>query len=310
VFVNMEIDPRRLRFLLAVARSGGVLAAADDLRVTPSAVSQQLARLESEVGRPLVRRTPTGTVLTDAGLALAEAGEEVEKTLAEVRARLTDDEDEPGGVVRVGGFHSFLSQVLLPEIPRWREGHPRLRFEVVESDEEETLRMLRAREIEVAIIEIDVEETARKLPARITEVPLLDEPWKLVVPAGTITAEDSVDLARLGLPWLGVDPDGAGANALSRVQRATGSDIPTVHRYTDTRTALALVAAGDGMALLPSLALEGITQEGVETLDVPGLGQRRVVLRRHEGRGVPKVVDLATGLIRDAASAWDFGGEG
>ncbi|RYB93725.1 LysR family transcriptional regulator [Nocardioides oleivorans] len=304
----MEIDPRRLRFLLAVARSGGVLAAADDLRVTPSAVSQQLAKLEAEVGRPLVRRTPTGTVLTDDGLALAEAAEDVEKVLTEARARLIDDEDEPGGTVRVGGFHSFLSQVLLPQIPAWREGHPRLRFEVVESSEEETLRMLRARELDIAILEIDVEETARKLPARLTETPLLDEPWKVVVPAGTITYDDSLDLSRLGLPWLGVDPDGAWARALQRVRRATGSNTPTIHQYAETRTALALVAAGEGMALVPSLALEGITQEGIETLDVPGLGQRRIVLRRYEGRGVPKVVDLAAGLIRDAASAWDFGG--
>ncbi|GAA1941861.1 LysR family transcriptional regulator [Nocardioides hwasunensis] len=303
----MEIDPRRLRFLLAVARSGGVLAAADDLRVTPSAVSQQLARLEAEVGRPLVRRTSTGTVLTDDGLALAEAAEDVEKVLTEARARLVDDEDEPGGTVRVGGFHSFLSQVLLPQIPAWRERHPRLHFEIVESAEEETLRKLRAGELDIVILEIDAEQTTRKLPARLTETPLLDEPWKLVVPAGTITTEDSIDLVRLGLPWLGVDPDGAGASALERVRRSTGSAIPTVHRYTETRSALALVAAGEGMALLPSLALEGIMQEGVETLDVPGLGQRRIVLRRHEGRGVAKVVDLAASLIRDAASAVSFG---
>lgn len=196
----MEIDPRRLRFLLAVARSGGVLAAADDLRVTPSAVSQQLARLESEVGRPLVRRTSTGTVLTDAGLALAEAAEEVEKTLSEARARLSDDEDEPGGTVRVGGFHSFLSQVLLPQIPAWREGHPRLKFEIMESGGQDMLRELRAGELDIVILELDVEETTSKLPARLTETPLLDEPWKVIVPAGTITSEDSVDLSRLGLP--------------------------------------------------------------------------------------------------------------
>jgi len=302
----MEIDPRRLRFLLAVARSGGVLAAADDLQITPSAVSQQLARLEAEVGRPLVRRTSRGAVLTDAGLALAEAAEDVEKTLTEVRARLLDDEDKPGGTVRVGGFHSFLSQVLIPQIPAWREGHPRLRIEIVESAEDEMLRKLRAGELDIVILELDVEESQRKLPARLTETPLLDEPWKLVVPAGTITADDSVDLSRLGLLWLGVDPQGAGANALQRVRRATGASIPTVHRYTETRTALALVAAGEGMALVPSLALQGITQEGIETLAVPGLGQRRIVLRRYEGRGVPKVVHLATGLIRDAASAVSF----
>jgi DNA-binding transcriptional LysR family regulator len=292
--------------LLAVARSGGVLAAADDLGVTPSAVSQQLARLELEVGRPLVRRTSSGTVLTDAGRSLAESAEEVEKVLVDARARLLAGEVEPVGIVRVGGFHSFLSSVLLPQVPAWREHHPLLRFEIFESVSEELIRKLRAGDLDVVVLELDAEESTRALPARLTETPLLDEPWKLVVPAGSITSGDVVDLGRLGLPWLGVDPSAAGARALQRIRRASGSASPTVHRYTETQTALALVAAGEGVALVPSLALRGVTQSGVDTLDVPGLGQRRIVLRRVAGRGVPKVVDVATALIRDAAGAVDF----
>lgn len=70
----MEMDPRRLLVLLAVARTGGVLAAADELRITPSAVSQQLTKLENEAGQALLLRTPKGSVLTPAGLAMAEAG--------------------------------------------------------------------------------------------------------------------------------------------------------------------------------------------------------------------------------------------
>ena len=50
-----------------------MLAAADELQVTASAVSQQLAKLEKETGRALLRRTPTGSLLTPAGQALAEA---------------------------------------------------------------------------------------------------------------------------------------------------------------------------------------------------------------------------------------------
>lgn len=302
----MEIDPRRLRFLLAVARAGGVLAGADELAVTPSAVSQQLARLEQEVGRPLVRRTASGTVLTEAGHALAEAAEEVERTLAEARARLVAGDVDPAGTVRIGGFQSFLAVVLAPELPRWRERYPRLHFEVLDADQDDLLRKLRAGELDAVVLELDAEEPSRALPARVTETPLLDEPWRVVVPAGTLTGAESVDLQRLGLPWLGVDPTAAGAQALRRVRRASGSAAPTVHAYSQIQTALALVAAGEGAALLPSLALRGVPHPGVETLNVPGLGYRRIVLRRHEGRGVPKIVDLATTLVRDAASAFSF----
>lgn len=302
----MYVDPRRLRFLLAIARSGGVLAAADDLGVTPSAVSQQLAKLELEVGRPLVRRTSSGTVLTDAGRVLAESAEEVERLLVDARAKLLAGDSEVAGTVRVGGFHSFLSAVLLPQIPAWRERHPRLRFEIVESVGDDLVRALRAGDLDVVILELDAEEASGTLPGRLTEIPLLDEPWKLVVPSGTITSPDSIDLGRLGLPWLGVDRSAAGAQALQRVRRASGSTVPTIHRYSETQTALALVAAGEGVALVPSLALRGVTQEGVEMLDVPGLGQRRIVLRRYSGRGVAKVMDVATSLIRDAAAAVSF----
>lgn len=286
------------------------MAAADDLAVTPSAVSQQLAKLELEAGRPLVRRTSTGTVLTEAGLVLAEAAEELEKLLVDTRAKLLAGDVEVAGTVRVGGFHSFLSAVLLPLIPGWRERHPGLRFEIVEAVGDELVRALRAGDLDMVILELDAEEASGSLPARLTEVPLLDEPWKLVVPSGTITSPDSVDLGRLGLPWLGVDRSAAGARALQRVRRASGSTVPTTHRYSETQTALALVAAGEGVALVPSLALRGVTQDGVDMLDVPGLGHRRIVLRRHAGRGVAKVVDVATALIRDAAAAVSFESSG
>ena len=58
----MDVDPRKLRVLLAIARTGGVLAAADELNITPSAVSQQLNKLENEAGHALVVRTPRGSV--------------------------------------------------------------------------------------------------------------------------------------------------------------------------------------------------------------------------------------------------------
>ena len=302
----MYVDPRRLRFLLAVARSGGVLAAADDLEVTPSAVSQQLAKLEEETQRSLVRRTPTGTVLTDAGRLLVEAAEDIERTLRETEARLQPDDAGPVGTIRIGGFYSFLAVVLLPAFPGWRERMPRLGIELLEADQDELLRRLRAGEIDVAVLELDAEETPRALPARMTEIPLLDEPWQVVLPAGTVAASEPINLSRLGLPWLGVHPSAAGAKALRRVRRATGNDEPTVHAYVETQTALALVAAGEGAALIPSLALHGVTPPGIETLDLPGIGYRRIVLRRLQGRGVPEAVDLAATLVREAAAAISF----
>ena len=65
------LDVKRLQVLLSVVELGSVTAAADALVYTPSAVSQQLRRLEREVGQPLLRRHARGMSPTDAGLVLA-----------------------------------------------------------------------------------------------------------------------------------------------------------------------------------------------------------------------------------------------
>src|SRR5690348_12625447 len=182
----MSIDPRRLRFLLAVARAGGVLAAADVLRMTPSAVSQQIAHLERETGCTLMTRTSQGSALTAEGLVLAEAAQEIERTLLEARTRLDRGGVELQGAVRIGSFQSFLSVVIAPVLSDWKRQLPGVHLELVEGDREVLLRSLKAGELDAAITEFDAGEPPKALPSSVTEIPLIDEPWKLVVPAGTL----------------------------------------------------------------------------------------------------------------------------
>lgn len=302
----MEIDPRRLRVLLAIARTGGVLAAADELRLTASAVSQQLSRLEQETGHTLVVRTPKGSVLTTAVLAIAEAGEEIERALNVARARM-EGEAKIAGVVRIGGFTSFIRTVLIPRLPEWRSQYPQLQIRIVEDDYPALMRLLRQRQLDAVVVELDsTTPEQHELSTGLTEEPLLDEPWKLVVPAGALLSTENIDLARLPFPWLGVDSSAANASVLSRLRESTGAWIETVHQYQDTLTAFALVAAGEGIAIVPTLALGGIVQNGVDVIDVPGLGTRRIVLRRFDPRrSTSTPIDTVARLLRESAASFD-----
>ncbi|WP_320536641.1 LysR family transcriptional regulator [Pseudarthrobacter sp. IC2-21] len=302
----MDIDPRRLRVLLAVARTGGVLAAADELGITPSAVSQQLNKLEDETGHALVLRTPKGSVLTPAGLAVAEAGEEIERALSVARARIQGGA-QVAGVVRVGGFTSFLRTVVIPRLPEWRLRYPQVQIRMVECDFPALLRLLRQRALDAVVVELDSTTPGQgSLSAGMIEEPLLDEPWKLVVPSGALLTTENIDLGHLPLPWLGVDSSAANASVLGRLRQSTGARLETVHQYHDTLTALALVAAGEGVAIVPTLALSGVRHDGVDVLDVPGLGTRRIVLRRFDRRRAASTpVDTVARLLREAAAGFD-----
>ncbi len=302
----MDIDPRRLRVLLAIARTGGVLAAADELGISPSAVSQQLTKLEDETGHALVVRTPKGSVLTPAGLAVAEAGEEIERALSVARARI-EGGAKIAGVVRVGGFTSFVRTVVIPRLPEWRTQYPQLQVRIVEDDYPALMRLLRQRQLDAVVVELDsTTAEQRSLTAGMTEEPLLDEPWKLVVPSGALLTTENIDLARLPLPWLGVEPTAANAAVLGRLRQSTGAQMETAHQYQETLTALALVAAGEGIAIVPTLALSGVSHDGVDVLDVPGLGTRRIVLRRFDRRrSTSTPVDTVARLLRESAAAFD-----
>ncbi len=306
----MEIDPRRLRFLLAVARFGGVLAAADELGVTASAVSQQISKLERETGQALLRRVTSGSVLTPAGLALAEAAEDVERALAVARSRLVNAAAEVSGTVRIGGFQSFLATVLAPALPDWRARHPALVFETVEAEEPDLMRSLRTGGLDAVAVELDAGESYTP-PRGTTDVPLLDEPWKLVVPSGALLTTDVVDLSRLGMPWIGLDPSAASAKAMRRVRRELGGEESGRHSFFSYQNGLALVAAGQGVTLAPALALESLPSDGVDLLDIPGLGMRRVVLRHlTRSRTASPILATATGLIREASAAFSYESSG
>lgn len=113
----MDIDPRRLPFLLSVAREGGIVAAADILMVSPSAVSQQIQKLEEEVGLKLVERTTSGAILTPAGTIVAEAGERINADIAEALKALRPLTGQVTGTVTLGAFLTICRSTLIPALP-------------------------------------------------------------------------------------------------------------------------------------------------------------------------------------------------
>jgi len=298
----MASDPRRLQFLLAVHRAGGILAAGDLLGITPSAVSQQIARLEAEEGFSVLERTPRGVQLTPAGRVLVDAAERIEAELVGARQAIAALGDGVSGVVKLGAFQTSIRWIVAPALGPLAQQYPALEIDIIDGDPAEQAGMLRTGELDLRIGERDSEVVANP-PRGIAEIPLLDEPWRVIVPSGTPVPQRLSDLAHLrfisGVENTAVD------RAIKRLEKSLGAQIATRHVTTDFATALALVEAGQGAALLPALAILGLpNRDKVQVVGLTGLGSRRLYVRHRANRreptpGVKAVVDQLVRVARD-----------
>lgn len=301
----MQLDPRRLAVLLNIHRSGGVLAAADAARVTASAISQQIARLEEETGITVLDRQPGGAVLTAAGRVLVDAAERIESELIDARRGLLALQGGVTGTVVVGGFQSIIQALLVPLVDDLRERLPGLEVILQEITGDEGQRLLREGEVDLMLLEAD-SPVGRAHPRGTHDVAVLDEPWLVAVPATSPTPATLDDLAQV--TWLGVDPSAAAHRATGRVLSTFGSPPPVAHVYADSDVAISMVAGGLGVALLPSLVLLGaLRREGIQAVSVAGLGTRRVTARHRSSRAEPRrEVVTVLGEIVQAAAALDL----
>ncbi|MFD0276390.1 LysR family transcriptional regulator [Kitasatospora sp. NPDC127111] len=140
------LDPRRLRaddlrHLLAVARTGRLVAAADALGVDHTTVSRRITALERSLGVRLMERGPEGWALTAAGKAVAESARAIEDALVHVVDAVSGQEDAPSlhGTVRVSAPDGFGTVFATPALARVRRRHPGLFAELITATRQLTL---------------------------------------------------------------------------------------------------------------------------------------------------------------------------
>lgn len=289
----MSLDPRRLMVLRAVDRHGGVLGAAEVLRVSPSAISQQLAALERDTGLALVDRSRRGgqrpIALTAAGRRLAGHAARLGRVLDEAEADMAALAGAVAGPVTVAAFFTILSGYVGPALTRLARTHPGIGVRVIELDEPQALPELHAGTIDLVFVEDDAQHR-RGPTAGLHYEALLDDAFRLAVPVDWPEVADLADVA--DRPWVDGPPGSALGQALTRLRQSTGMAFPAAHSCAEFTAALAVVGAGLAGAFVPELALTVISpQPGVRILAPPGIGARRlgVLYRRSRHEPTPIV---------------------
>ena len=290
----MALDADRLRVLVEVAHAGSIAAAAARMGFTPSALSQQLAKLEREVGAPLIERGRAGTRLTGPGRVLLEHGERV---LGELRAAERAVRAAVGAEpqrIAVGAF-STAARTLLPRaLAALKVERPGIRTSLVDVEPPDGYGLVAARELDLLVTHRYPGVTlppARGLRRRL----LLRDPLRLVLPLDhRLAAAEEITLDDLaGDDWVSGAP-----GVPNRICLDSLGPLPVAYETRDYEVTLALVEAGLGVSFVPASMLAG---RRVVARDLRGRAPVREVYVVHPPRPSAPVVELLSRLRPAAA---------
>lgn len=254
------LDLRRLRILREVAEHGSFSAAADALFVSQSAVSQQIATLEAEVGVPLLLRLRSGPVLTDAGKLLVGHADAAIARLEHAERELAELSGLRVGELRTVSFPSASATIITRAAAEFRDSHPEIRLSLTEADPEDSIPQLKRGNHDLALVydfELHPFSPDRDLELR----PLLTERMHVALAETHPLADrDVIELAMLAdEPWLCGTSNGSCRELAVRSCQRAGFDPDVSFESNDYNVIKALVAAGMGVTLLPDLALAAPT---------------------------------------------------
>ncbi|MFC9649840.1 MULTISPECIES: LysR family transcriptional regulator [unclassified Streptomyces] len=270
------LDLARLRALHAVSVHGSVAAAAAALGYTPSAVSQQITKLERETRTTLLERRGRGVALTDEARHLASTAEELLGIMERAETTLEERRGQPTGQLVVGAFASSARGLLPGVLAELAVRHPTLDVRLREIDPHLSIDLVARGAIDLAVAH-DWDIAPLPAPEGVEQAVIGDDPCDVLVPAAHPLAErPSVrreDLSRQR--WICQPPGTVCHDWLTRTLRAAGCEPDLAHQAEESHTQLALVAAGLGIAMIPRLG-RGPLPEGVRAITLDPVPIRRL----------------------------------
>jgi DNA-binding transcriptional LysR family regulator len=267
----------QLEYFLEAARQRNFTRAAARLHLAQAALSEQMRKLESELGTPLFNRGRRETVLTAAGETLRLHAEALLDRAAAARRAVQDLIGLRGGRLTIGAIPSVSACLLPAAIAVFRKKHPLVELALFEGTSEAVAQWVESGRVEFGIVQLPTTSGS------FDEQPLLTEPFVALVPkAHPAARQRSLSLAKLAdEPF--VFYKGRARDTALAACRAAGFEPRIACESSELETIRSLVAAGLGIAILPRLATRPGTANCVAVRLRGDLVERQVALLNRSG---------------------------
>lgn len=247
---DFVMEMHQLKYFMAIVETGSFSKAAKRCYVAQPSLSQQIIKLERELGRKLFDRLGKKVILTDAGATLLPRAERIVRDANEVKAQLLDATPEAEGSLSIGIITTVAPYLLPLCLEKFTKSNPDGEISVYENLTENLIDLLVNFEIDMAIMSLPVDNNL------IETHTLFHEPLVLSIPNGfDIADEEVIGIADLeGIPFIALD-----------VAHCLGEQVhdfcfqnklkPCVVCNTwNVSTALNCVSGGLGISIVPLMA--------------------------------------------------------
>jgi DNA-binding transcriptional LysR family regulator len=293
------LDAQRLMVLVEVAHAGSIAAAAQRLAFTPSAVSQQVGRLERDLGGRLLDRHARGVTLTPAGQVLLSHAETVLGDLRAAEEAVRAELRAGPARLAVGTFASAGQSLVPRALARFRQQHPDVALALLDLEPPDGYGLVRSGELDLLITHRypgmplpDPRGLARQLLAR--------DPLRLVLPAShPLAGSPQLTMAELARQeWISGATGVPNRVCLELTARAAGFQPHIAYETRDYQVTLALIQAGLGISLVPASVLGHDDHPSLAIRPLSAPAPARDIYLLHRKRPAAPVTDMITVITK------------
>jgi DNA-binding transcriptional LysR family regulator len=296
------LDLAAVRSLIAVRDHGSVAGAAGALGFTPSAVSQQIKRLEHQSGCPMLEHVGRGVILTERGRLLADQGHRLLAEMEELENLALSNGRQPTGEFRIAAFSTAIRGIVAPLLTRLLQTAPDLTVRVREIDPRECLDLIERGGADLGIVH-DWKTLPLDFGRGLQAVHLVDDIADALLPVEhPLASAEAIEPSQLaGERWVSMHPGTICDDLLNQMFALHGARPDICFRDGSFGTHVALVQEGVAVALLPRLGREQLP-DSVRAVPLSPSPQRHVFslwrrasIENHVRRHVQEQLELVTG---------------
>jgi LysR family nitrogen assimilation transcriptional regulator len=271
------LELRQLKYLVCIVEAGSLSRASQTLHVAQPALSQQINRLEEELGVKLFVRSVRGVTPTKVGAAIYQQAKLVLKQIETTHLIAAQADAGPVGPVTVGLPWTMATLLGVPLLREVRRNLKSIRLEVIEGPSSMLAQLLAQGKLDVAIAFDNTTDGGLLMRH------LVSEPLQLVGPKGAFGEKNSYTMAQVArLPLLMLSRPNGIREEIERTCAAEGLKADVVAEINAPNLLIAAVRAGLGHTILPSCAVdEHVGATALDVVDIEeGRLSRRVYLSR------------------------------